>query len=698
MCALLIGQKKFYVSDIWLNLVVYMKNKSWNKWNITAAVIGAAIGWACLGTSYICRAQSVPADLSPDVQEVLTLSRQHMDDSVITNYIFSTGKAYKLSADDIIYLNGQGVSQPVISALLQTSSGPGASTPASAAAPAPAPAPADASAAPATPPPLDESSPAPSDTTPPPAMDEAPPSAPPQAMPSSLVDNFYTEGGLNGALWQVQTPLLASLAAMNGAMVSPLLSFSPSGMQMSGTGGPGQFMGIQSSMAFNAPFTFSAAVVGMAQDATPFDIYFVSPDLQQYLSIDGHLGGRGVRPHGAVTFWGPFGGVRVPTGGGNAPDYGVWVNHTGSGQPIHALGSKIFDHPIAGVPYTVQVSVGPDGVADVILLDANHGILGKHHVPVGTGPFYLVLAGRDGPTYAVWQSVTMTSTGPPVAMAAPAPAPDVAVPPTPTMDYFQGQLAPYGNWVNVPGYGMAWQPAVSPGWRPYYDGGHWEYTDAGYFWQSDYPWGDITFHYGRWAYTDAGWVWVPGYDYAPAWVVWRHDDADGYIGWAPLPPGAVFVDGGWRWHGARVGADFDFGMGVGFFAFVGYDHFWEHNYRPFIVPHDRLVFAFGHSAIVNHYSFNHGVFVNVGLPHDRMVVYTHRDIHPVAIADMRHQEEVHHAIIRDNDVHSYHPGAQPNAWGHAQGGGPGGHAPQGNQGGHQQGGNQGGHQNNNWGH
>ena len=109
----------------------------------------AAIGLVCLGTGISCQAQIAPADISPDVQEVLTLSRQHMDDSVITNYIASTGKAYKLSADDIIYLNSQGVSQPVISALLATAQceHPGF-------APAPAPAapgvtPTDGSAAPA---------------------------------------------------------------------------------------------------------------------------------------------------------------------------------------------------------------------------------------------------------------------------------------------------------------------------------------------------------------------------------------------------------------------------------------------------------------------------------------------------------------------------------------------------------------------
>src|SRR5580658_3675076 len=81
--------------------------------------VGLLVGLSCVGGGMVCRAQqAAPSDLSPDVQEVLTLSRQHMDDSVITNYIMSTGKAYKLSAADIIYLNGQGVSQGVISALL----------------------------------------------------------------------------------------------------------------------------------------------------------------------------------------------------------------------------------------------------------------------------------------------------------------------------------------------------------------------------------------------------------------------------------------------------------------------------------------------------------------------------------------------------------------------------------------------------
>ena len=145
--------------------------------------IGAIIAGAGMGAGSVCRAQSAPSDLSPDVQEVLTLSRQHMDDSVITNYIISSGKSYRLSADDIIYLNNQGVSQPVINTLLKTSPAvnsqpltapppavpPIASTPPEPAQPAP--------------PPVDESS-----ATPPGTVVSVPDSAAPGLAPAPISD------------------------------------------------------------------------------------------------------------------------------------------------------------------------------------------------------------------------------------------------------------------------------------------------------------------------------------------------------------------------------------------------------------------------------------------------------------------------------------------------------------------------------
>ncbi len=97
---------------------------------------------------------------------------------------------------------------------------------------------------------------------------------------------------------------------------------------------------------------------------------------------------------------------------------------------------------------------------------------------------------------------------------------------------FYVTLSPYGRWMNMPRYGQVWIYNQSD-FRPYYTNGQWMETDLGYSWSSGYPWGWATFHYGRWEYDPFyGWFWIPGYEYAPAWVVWS--EANGYYGWAPL--------------------------------------------------------------------------------------------------------------------------------------------------------------------
>src|SRR5215510_657839 len=111
-------------------------------------------------------------------------------------------------------------------------------------------------------------------------------------------------------------------------------------------------------------------------------------------------------------------------------------------------------------------------------------------------------------------------------------APDDAGPP-PT----QATLAPYGQWIDDPGYGRVWQPTVAFGWRPY-TYGHWAWGPFGWTWVSVEPWG-CTFHYGRWALAPTGWVWVPGTVWGPAWVDWYW--GDGFVGWAPLGPAVTHV-------------------------------------------------------------------------------------------------------------------------------------------------------------
>jgi len=409
---------------------------SLTKWNCAGIVVRAAFAVCLLCGSFdaVCQAQADAANSasqSPDLQEIVTLSRQHMDDSVITNYISSSGKTYKLGADDIIYLNSQGVSQGVISALLRAT-GPARSN------------------------------------------------LPPPITPTT-----------------------------------------------------------------NSPVT--PAVTAASPQPPPLD------------------------PPASPT---------------------IIAQVTSPAPPVAA-------------------AVGSPGLRDDSFAGAQLN-------------------------------------------------------PTPTLDYFQPQLAPYGNWITVPGYGLCWEPIVASGWRPYFDGGHWEYTDAGWYWQSDYPWGDIPFHYGRWVFANLGpapgWVWKPGFDYAPAWVVWRHADDEGYVGWAPLPPGAVFVDGNWEFNHVRVGVDFTFGLGDAYFTFVDYGHlffdphFYPHGYRQFVPPRDRLALIFQHSVVENHYRLDHGRFVNDGLPRDRMAELTHHEIRPAGGDELRRQEEQRNALTRRDAAHTFRPG------------------------------------------
>lgn len=101
--------------------------------------------------------------------------------------------------------------------------------------------------------------------------------------------------------------------------------------------------------------------------------------------------------------------------------------------------------------------------------------------------------------------------------------------------YFQDRLSRYGRWIYHPRWGEVWQPRTGRYYRPYYNGA-WEYTDeVGWLWISDDPWGSLTDHYGRWVFDPRmGWLWVPGYVWGPSWVIWR--EANGYVGWFPMPP------------------------------------------------------------------------------------------------------------------------------------------------------------------
>jgi hypothetical protein len=597
----------------------------------TRLVIGIAciaIGMICWNGGNTCQAQT-PANLSSDLQDIVKLAQAKMPDEVILATIKNSGKVYKLSVDDILYLNSQGVSTPVISALQHSGDAP---------APTPTPAPVN-TPAPAQP---QVYTPAPAPT---PAYAAPPAYAPPV---QALADSFGTDGGLNTGLWTTQSAVLSSLAAFDQSpSIMPMLAFGPAGMQLSGVNGPHQFTGVSSVASYVAPFDLTATVSGLMPHATPFVVYLVSADLRQWLSVAGHLGGAG-EPGLHVNV--PF--IRGNVGGEPpSRDHGVWVNYTTKGFPISALGHKIFEFPQPGVPYTIQMSVDANGFASASLLDPAGIMLGGlNGMSVGNGPFYVVLAERNGQTAANWQSVQLTPLGsqpqPMVAMTAP--------PETPTFDYFQAHLTPYGQWIDVPDIGSAWVPAEAndPGWRPYMDAGQWQYTDAGWYWQSDYPWGDIAFHYGRWinnAYTSGRWAWVPAYDWAPSWVAWR--EGDGGLGWAPLPWGVEFrVGWGLYWNGALVVDGVDFGLGFDAFVFVGFDHFWGGDYRRFAFDRVRARDFYARSQSHAGYRMEGGRLRAEGLGRDHMRAITHHEVVERKATEVRRTEE-HNNFAKRTEQH-----------------------------------------------
>ena len=92
-------------------------------------------------------------------------------------------------------------------------------------------------------------------------------------------------------------------------------------------------------------------------------------------------------------------------------------------------------------------------------------------------------------------------------------------------------LAYYGGFMTLPGYGMVWQPYGASswiGWDPYMSGA-WAYAPGfGYAWASAYPWGWMPYHYGSWAYlASTGWFWYPGTSFNNGGVV---------TNWAPTAP------------------------------------------------------------------------------------------------------------------------------------------------------------------
>lgn len=205
----------------------------------------------------------------------------------------------------------------------------------------------------------------------------------------------------------------------------------------------------------------------------------------------------------------------------------------------------------------------------------------------------------------------------------------VTVQPTPSssgpaqgdVTLFYDQLAPYGEWFSLEGYGWVWTPYdTPPGWRPYTEG-RWVYTDYGWTWVSSWEWGWAPFHYGRWLFDPQyGWVWVPGTEWAPAWVVWRYGLDK--IGWAPLPPR---VD----WRG-KVGIDV---IRPGWWSFVHEQSLGEPNLRAHIIPPARNLTLIQYTQNVTNYTVVQNRVINRSISVDQIERTIQRPIPRYRVVD-----------------------------------------------------------------
>ena len=217
--------------------------------------------------------------------------------------------------------------------------------------------------------------------------------------------------------------------------------------------------------------------------------------------------------------------------------------------------------------------------------------------------------------------------------------------------FFYSNLAPYGQWVNRISFGWVWVPnGVPVNWRPYTHG-HWIYTDDyGWYWVSDWQWGWVTFHYGRWAYDDDyGWVWVPDTVWGPAWVDWRY--GDGWIGWAPLPPVALWQPG----IGFSITiVDIERHIHPTSWVFVQERNFRHEHMNRYVELPARNVTIFQRTRNVTRYRIEHDRIVDHSLDVDQIEKGTGQRIQRYRVREVNSPAE-HGLAPRGNEIDVFRP-------------------------------------------
>ena len=209
--------------------------------------------------------------------------------------------------------------------------------------------------------------------------------------------------------------------------------------------------------------------------------------------------------------------------------------------------------------------------------------------------------------------------------------------------FFYTNLAPYGTWIEINDGLVVWRPTIMQrGWEPYRDG-RWMWTSAGWYWDSYEPFGYIVFHYGRWYYDDYyGWIWIPDNEWAPAWVDWRYDG--NYIGWAPLPPYAVFS------IGIGIHYTHDYYVPYYHWHFVRYKYFCDPYVYKYYAPVKYRHSIYNRTKYRNNYGYRNGRVVNNGVDINYIRKRTGQNIRQRDIVGVSDYKEVEKYRGKDNEA------------------------------------------------
>lgn len=205
------------------------------------------------------------------------------------------------------------------------------------------------------------------------------------------------------------------------------------------------------------------------------------------------------------------------------------------------------------------------------------------------------------------------------------------------LDTFYRELAPYGDWFTHPRWGTVWRPHVDQDWRPY-TRGHWANSEEhGWIWVAEEEWGWAAFHYGRWTYDDDEdeWLWIPGTEWAPAWVMWRQ--SDDVVGWAPLPPDAVWEPG----YGLRFNASIYEGPRYySYWSFVQPEHMFVPGLHRHLLPRDRYRSFWGSTyAVRDHHRLSNGRIYHRGIDRGWVERHVGRPVPLVTLRSVRNPRD-----------------------------------------------------------